>query len=395
MFDQIPAYPGDPILTLNERFGTDPRADKVNLSIGVYLDDQGRLPVMAAVKAAQTQLDPTVPRPYLPMEGNRGYAKEVQALVFGSDCAARAAGRVVTIQSLGGSGALKVGADFLQRYFPGRKLLLSHPTWDNHQAIFEAAGFDVVRYPYFDPATRGLDEAGMLARLDQAEEGSVVVLHACCHNPTGVDLSADQWQAVLEIVKRRKLLPFFDLAYQGFGRGVEEDTYAIRLFVEHGLTLFVANSFSKNFALYGERCGGLSVVCPDAAQAERVLGQLKSTVRQNYSSPPSFGVDLVWRVLRDEGLRTVWRDELDGMRARILTVRHALYEALKRHIPHADHTYIVAQTGMFTYTGLSAAQAVALRDDHGVYILESGRVCMAALSLDRVERVAQAFAAVY
>jgi len=394
MFQTIPAYPGDPILTLNERFGADPRADKVNLSIGVYLDDAGRIPVMAAVKAAQDQVSALVPHPYLPMEGNRAFCAQVQALVFGQDSAARAEGAITTVQTLGGSGALKVGADFLQRYFAGATVLLSDPTWDNHQAIFEAAGFTVQRYPYFDPATRGLASAAMLARLEQAEAGTVVVLHACCHNPTGVDPTAEQWQAILEVVVRRKLVPFFDIAYQGFGQGIEEDAYAVRLFAQQGVSLFVASSFSKNFALYGERCGALSVRCPDAAQAQLVLGQMKSTIRQNYSSPPAFGVDLITRVLSDEGLRGVWRDEVDAMRARILAVRGALYDALKARKPAGDFDYIIRQTGMFTYTGLTAAQAVALRDEHGVYVLESGRVCMAALSLDRVDRVASAIVAV-
>lgn len=394
MFQSIPAYPGDPILTLNERFGADARTDKVNLSIGVYLDDHGRIPVMAAVEAAQAQVSPLAPHPYLPMEGNRAYCAQVQALVFGQDSPARAEGAITTVQTLGGSGALKVGADFIQRYFPGAAVLLSDPTWDNHQAIFEAAGFSVQRYPYFDPATRGLAAEAMLDRLAQAQPGTIVVLHACCHNPTGVDPSAEQWQAILDVVIERNLVPFFDVAYQGFGQGIEEDAYAVRLFAKQHISMFVASSFSKNFALYGERCGALSVRCPDADQAQLVLGQMKSTIRQNYSSPPAFGVDLITRVLSDEALREMWRKEVDAMRARILTVRHALYDALKARRPDSDFEYIIRQTGMFTYTGLTAAQAVTLRDAHGVYVLESGRVCMAALSLDRVDRVATAIAAV-
>ena len=394
MFQTIPAYPGDPILTLNETFGADARADKVNLSIGVYLDDAGRIPVMAAVKSAQDQINALVPHPYLPMEGNRAFCAQVQALVFGQDSAARAEGAITTVQTLGGSGALKVGADFLQRYFAGSTVLLSDPTWDNHQAIFEAAGFQVNRYPYFDPDTRGLADAAMLASLEAAAPGTIVVLHACCHNPTGVDPSAEQWRAIMDVVVRRQLVPFFDMAYQGFGQGIEEDAYAVRLFAQQGVSMFVASSFSKNFALYGERCGALSVRCPDAAQAQLVLGQMRSTIRQNYSSPPAFGADLITRVLSDEALRSAWHHEVDAMRARILTVRTALYNALKARMPEGDFEYMIRQTGMFTYTGLSAAQAIALRDQHGVYVLESGRVCMAALSLSRVDRVADAFVAV-
>ncbi|MBJ7262760.1 MAG: aspartate/tyrosine/aromatic aminotransferase [Burkholderiaceae bacterium] len=393
MFSTVPAYPGDPILTLNEQFQADPRQEKVNLSIGVFLDDQGRIPVMKAVAQASAQLRADAPHPYLPMEGDAAYRAQVQRLLFGQALDTIGAQRLATAQTLGGSGALKVAADFLKRYFPDSPVLVSAPTWDNHHAIFEGAGFTVGRYPYFDPATRGLDFDGMMAALKSAASGTLVLLHACCHNPTGVDPSAEQWQQVRDVVVERSLVPFFDIAYQGFGAGLDEDAYALRLFAEAGIPMLVASSFSKNFSLYGERCGALTIVCPNAEQAEHVLGQLKATVRRNYSSPPAFGAKLIAAILADDALRTLWQDEVAGMRHRIAAVRGHLHAALKHRQPDVDYDYIVDQTGMFTYTGLSAEAVGQMRDRDGVYLVNSGRMCLAALSIQNVDRVADAMVA--
>ncbi|MBF8780303.1 aspartate/tyrosine/aromatic aminotransferase [Pseudomonas fulva] len=396
MFKHVDAYAGDPILSLMETFKADPRADKVNLSIGLYYDAAGVVPQMAAVGEAERQLadQPHQASLYLPMEGLAVYRQAIQALLFGADHPAVSDGRIATVQTVGGSGALKVGADFLKRYFPESEVWVSNPTWDNHRAIFEGAGFQVHAYPYFDPATRGLDFPGMLATLQGLPARSVVLLHPCCHNPTGVDLQRDQWQQVIEVVKARELIPFLDIAYQGFGEGLIEDAYAIREMARAGLPCLVSNSFSKIFSLYGERVGGLSVVSDDAATAQSVLGQLKATVRRNYSSPPSHGAQLVAAVLSDGALAAQWQAEVEGMRKRILEMRQGLVEALAQLLPGEDFQYLLRQRGMFSYTGFSVEQVRRLRDEFGVYLIDSGRVCMAGLRPDNLQRVAQAFAAV-
>lgn len=393
MFSTVSAYPGDPILTLNEQFQADPRKEKVNLSIGVFLDDQGRIPVMKAVAQASAQVRSDAPHPYLPMEGDAAYRTQVQRLLFsdvlndiGEQCLA-------TAQTLGGSGALKVGADFLKRYFPDAGVIVSGPTWENHHAILEGAGFTVGCYPYFETQTRGLDFNGMIAALDKAASGTLVLLHACCHNPTGVDPTVDQWVQIRDMVVRRGLVPFFDIAYQGFGAGLDEDAQALRLFAQAGIPMLVASSFSKNFSLYGERCGALTVLCPNAEQAERVLGQLKATVRRNYSSPPAFGAKLIAAILADETLRTLWWQEVAGMRHRIAAVRKHLHAALLHRQPDGDYDYIVRQTGMFTYTGMSADDVARMRKHDGVYLVSSGRMCLAALSIQNVDKVAEAMVA--
>jgi len=396
VFKHVDAYAGDPILSLMETFKADPRADKVNLSIGLYYDAAGVVPQMAAVGEAERQLadQPHQASLYLPMEGLAVYRQAIQALLFGADHPAVSDGRIATVQTVGGSGALKVGADFLKRYFPESEVWVSNPTWDNHRAIFEGAGFQVHAYPYFDPATRGLDFPGMLATLQGLPARSVVLLHPCCHNPTGVDLQRDQWQQVIEVVKARELIPFLDIAYQGFGEGLIEDAYAIREMARAGLPCLVSNSFSKIFSLYGERVGGLSVVSDDAATAQSVLGQLKATVRRNYSSPPSHGAQLVAAVLSDGALAAQWQAEVEGMRKRILEMRQGLVEALAQLLPGEDFQYLLRQRGMFSYTGFSVEQVRRLRDEFGVYLIDSGRVCMAGLRPDNLQRVAQAFAAV-
>ena len=395
MFAHIEPYAGDPILTLNENFQKDPRPDKINLSIGIYFDDAGRIPVMAAVREAEARIAAQVgPKPYLPMEGLAAFRTAVQGLLFGTDHAALKAGRVATLQSVGSSGGLKVGADFIARWFPGSALWVSDPTWDNHRAVFEGAGLTVHTYPYYDDSTGGLQFDAMCQALQALPPRSVVLLHACCHNPTGVDLTPAQWDALIPLLQRRELIAFLDLAYQGFGDGVAEDAYAVRALADAGLSFFVANSFSKSLSVYGERCGALSVVCPDAAQAERVLGQLKATVRRNYSNPPLHAGLLVATILGTPELHQQWTVELEGMRQRILAMRQQLHAVVSAKVPGRDFGYFLSQRGMFSYTGLSPAQTERLRDEFGVYVLRSGRMCVAGLNSGNVERTASAMAAV-
>jgi aromatic-amino-acid transaminase len=391
MFEHIDAYPGDPILSLNENFQKDPRTNKVNLSIGIYFDDAGRLPVMQAVREAELSiLQELGPKPYLPMAGFAHYRDAVQALVFGTGSAARAEGRIASVQTLGGSGALKVGADFIKRYFPASKVWVSDPTWENHRFIFERAGFEVNTYPYYDEATGGLRFDAMLEAIDALPAKSVVLLHACCHNPTGVDLDEAQWVKIIDVLHKRDLLPFVDMAYQGFGSGLEDDAFAVRELARRGVPAFVANSFSKNFSLYGERCGGLHVICDDAAEADRVLGQLTSAVRANYSNPPTHGAKIVTKVLTTPELAQSWKDELAAMCERIARMRRAIHDGLREHVHGEALSRYVKQRGMFTYTGLEAPQVDRLREEFGVYILRSGRMCVAGLNESNVQIVADA-----
>ena len=396
VFQKVDAYAGDPILSLMERFKEDPRSDKVNLSIGLYYNEDGAIPQLQAITEARARLNarPHGASLYLPMEGLNGYRHTIAPLLFGADHPVLNAQRVATIQTLGGSGALKIGADFLKRYFPDSGVWVSDPTWENHVAIFEGAGFNVDTYPWFDAATNGVRAEALLEKLNTLPAQSIVLLHPCCHNPTGADLTNAQWDAVVEVLKARNLIPFLDIAYQGFGAGMEEDAYAIRAIASAGLPALVSNSFSKIFSLYGERVGGLSVVCEDAAAAARVLGQLKATVRRNYSSPPAFGAQLVATVLGDDALKASWLAEVEAMRLRILAMRQALVDVLKDAVPDQNFDYLLKQRGMFSYTGLSSAQVDRLREEFGVYLIASGRMCVAGLNAGNVQRVAQAFAAV-
>jgi aromatic-amino-acid transaminase len=396
LFAHVPPYAGDPILSLMEAFQADPRANKVSLSIGMYFDEEGRLPVLPSVRQAETALLQDLgPRPYLPMEGLADFRTSIQNLLFGATHEAVTSGRIATLQTLGGSGGLKVGADFLRRYFPQAGLWVSDPTWDNHVAIFEGAGFQVQHYPYYDPATGGLRFDEMLATLEGLPRHSVVLLHASCHNPTGVDLSAAQWQALIPVLRERGLIPFIDIAYQGFGDGLDEDAYALRALADAGIQFLAANSFSKNFSLYGERCGGLSVVCSDRQAADTVLGQLKATVRRNYSTPPTHGARVVARVLRDPQLFAQWTAETAAMRRRIRTMRERLHAVLDETFQgRRNFDYFLTQRGMFSYTGLGERQVDRLREEHGVYLVRSGRMCVSGLTLGNVDRVAQAMAAV-
>ena len=385
MFQKVDAYAGDPILTLMERFKEDARSDKVNLSIGLYYNEDGIIPQLQAVAEAEARLNaqPHGASLYLPMEGLNSYRHAIAPLLFGADHPVLQQQRVATIQTLGGSGALKVGADFLKRYFPESGVWVSDPTWENHVAIFAGAGFEVSTYPWYDEATNGVRFNDLLATLKTLPARSIVLLHPCCHNPTGADLTNDQWDAVIEILKARELIPFLDIAYQGFGAGMEEDAYAIRAIASAGLPALVSNSFSKIFSLYGERVGGLSVLCEDAEAAGRVLGQLKATVRRNYSSP-----------LNDEALKASWLAEVEEMRTRILAMRQELVKVLSTEMPERNFDYLLNQRGMFSYTGLSAAQVDRLREEFGVYLIASGRMCVAGLNTANVQRVAKAFAAV-
>jgi aromatic-amino-acid transaminase len=395
LFASVELAPRDPILGLNEQFNADTNPTKVNLGVGVYTDENGKLPLLACVAAAEKQLvDAQKARGYLPIDGIAAYDKAVQGLVFGADSEVVQQGRVATIQALGGTGGLKVGADFLKRLHPQAKVLISDPSWENHRALFTHAGFPVETYPYYEAATRGIAFEGLLAKLAASPAGTIVVLHACCHNPTGCDLSPAQWEQVIAAVKRYDLVPFIDMAYQGFGAGLAEDGAVVRQFLAAGLDFLVSTSFSKSFSLYGERVGALSVVCSSKDEAARVLSQLKIMIRTNYSNPPTHGAQIVATVLTTPALRAQWEAELAGMRDRIKRMRRALVDQLVNAGVQGDLNYIVNQNGMFSYSGLGAAQMLRLRTEFGVYGVDSGRICVAALNDGNLAYVAKAIAAV-
>ena len=395
LFSSVELAPRDPILGLNEQFAADTNPNKVNLGVGVYFDENGKLPLLQCVQAAEKALMVTPkPRGYLPIDGIAAYDSGVKQLVFGAGSEPLTSGRVATVQGLGGTGALKIGADFLKHLNPNAKVLISDPSWENHRALFTQAGFDVGTYRYYDAATRQLDFAGMLADLQAAAPGTIVVLHACCHNPTGYDISAAQWDQVVAAVKARGLTPFLDMAYQGFAEGIAEDGAAIGKFVAAGLTFFVSTSFSKSFSLYGERVGALSVLCASQDEAARVLSQLKIMIRTNYSNPPTHGGSVVAMVLNDPALRAQWEQELAGMRTRIKAMRKKLVEGLKAAGVKQDMGFITTQIGMFSYSGLSQDQRVRLRTEFGVYGTDTGRMCVAALNEKNIDYVCQSIAKV-
>ena len=396
MFQHVDTYAGDPILSLMEEFGKDERTEKVNLSIGLYYNEDNIVPQLNAIKAAYKNIEPSNNKVklYLPMDGLKSYNEATQALVLGKNSQARQDGRAVTIQTLGGSGALKVGADFLKKYFPESDVWVSQPTWENHIAIFNGAGIHSHFYPYFDAATNGVNVAEMLEKLSNLPAKSIVLLHPCCHNPTGADLTPAEWDQVIEVLKKQDLIPFLDIAYQGFGQGLEEDAYAIRALDQSGMNFIVSNSFSKIFSLYGERVGGLTFVCDDQATAQKVLGQLKATVRRIYSSPATTGALLVDNVLNDADLTAQWEAELKEMRERIIKMRQILNEKLSQALPAHDFSYLVKQQGMFSYTGLTAEQVDILKDKYGIYLVRSGRMCAAGLNLNNIDYVAESIAEV-
>jgi aromatic-amino-acid transaminase len=392
LFSAVELAPRDPILGLNEAFGADARPDKVNLGVGVYYDAHGHVPLLRAVREAEkARLEALLPRGYLPIDGIALYDAAVQRLLFGVDSPLLAERRVVTAQALGGTGALKIGADFLHRLNPSVPVAISNPSWENHRALFEGAGFQVVDYPYYDAVTHGVDVDGMLGGLATLPKGAIVVLHACCHNPTGVDLGIDDWKRVIESVREHGLVPFLDIAYQGFGDGIEADAVAVRLFAEARVPFFVASSFSKSFSLYGERVGALSIVTDSHDEAQRVQSQLKRVIRTNYSNPPTHGAAVVAAVLNHEGLRATWEAELGEMRERIRTMRRGLTQRLSAH---GDFGFIEAQRGMFSYSGLSSVQVDRLRTEFGIYAVGTGRICVAALNDGNLDRVAEAIASV-
>ena len=395
IFAAVEMAPRDPILGLNEAFNADTRSTKVNLGVGVYFDDNGKIPLLGAVRAAEkARLEAAPPRGYQPIEGPVAYATAVQNLLFGADSAIIRDGRVVTTQALGGTGALRIGADLIKRIVPDTTVYISDPSWENHRALFEAAGFPVDTYPYYDPATRGANAEAMIAKLNTLPAGSVIVLHACCHNPTGADLTEAQWAEVVKACAARGLIPFLDMAYQGFADGIEPDAVAVNLFSASGLSFFVSSSFSKSFSLYGERVGALSIVTQSKDESTRVLSQLKRVIRTNYSNPPIHGGAIVAAVLSTPALRAEWEAELAGMRDRIRAMRTGLVEQLAARKVDQDFSFVIKQRGMFSYTGLTTAQVERMKEEFGIYAVGTGRICLAALNTKNLDYVADAIAAV-
>jgi aromatic-amino-acid transaminase len=395
IFAAVEMAPRDPILGLTEGFNADTRATKVNLGVGVYYDDNGKIPLLGAVKVAEkARLDAMPPRGYQPIEGLAAYNLAVQKLMFGEQSPIVTESRAVTVEALGGTGALKIGADFLKRLYPDAKVLISDPSWENHRALFESAGFEVGNYPYYDASTRGVDFAAMKAHLAAQSAHTIVVLHACCHNPTGADITPAQWQEVVDVVREKNLIAFIDMAYQGFADGIQDDAVALDLFSASGLQFFVSSSFSKSFSLYGERVGALTLVASSKEEAARVMSQVKRVVRTNYSNPPTHGGAVVAAVLSNPELRQMWEDELAGMRVRIREMRVALVEKLQVRGVTQDFSFVAKQRGMFSYTGLTAAQVEQLKTEYGIYAVSTGRICLAALNSKNIDYVADAIAAI-
>ncbi|VVO01650.1 amino acid aminotransferase [Pseudomonas fluorescens] len=395
LFSAVEMAPRDPILGLNEAFNADTRTNKVNLGVGVYCNEEGRIPLLRAVVEAETiRVAQHASRGYLPIDGIAAYDQAVQKLLFGNDSPLIAAGRVITTQAVGGTGALKIGADFLKQLLPNAVVAISDPSWENHRALFETAGFPVQNYRYYDAATHDVNRAGLLEDLNALPSGSIVVLHACCHNPTGVDLSPSDWNNVLEVVKAKGHVPFLDMAYQGFGDGIDEDAAAVRLFAESGLTFFVSSSFSKSFSLYGERVGALSIVSESREESARVLSQVKRVIRTNYSNPPTHGASIVAAVLNSPQLRAQWEEELAEMRLRIRGMRIQMVDLLAKNAPQRDFSFVGRQRGMFSYSGLTVEQVTRLRNEFGIYALDTGRICVAALNQSNIKVVTDAIVAV-
>ena len=395
LFSAVEMAPRDPILGLNEQYNADPNPAKVNLGVGVYFDDQGKLLLLQCVRAAeQAMMEKPAPRGYLPIDGIAAYDNGVKSLVFGADSDVVQSGRVATVQAIGGTGALRIGADFLKKVSPNARVLISDPSWENHRALFTQAGFTVGTYRYYDAANRGINFAGFLADLQAAPAETIVVLHACCHNPTGYDITPAQWDEVVQVVKSRKLTAFLDMAYQGFGHGIAEDGAVVGKFVAAGVNFFVSTSFSKSFSLYGERVGALSVVCQSKEEAGRVLSQLKIAIRTNYSNPPTHGAAVVAAVLNTPALRQQWEQELGAMRVRIKQMRQALVEGLQAAGIEQDMSFVTRQIGMFSYSGLSKEQMVRLRSEYGVYGTDTGRMCVAALNSGNIAYVCESIAKV-
>ena len=395
LLSAIELAPRDPILGVSEAFNADRSENKVNLGVGVYTDDAGKIPLLECVKRAEREIaERAAPRGYLPIDGIPVYDRAVQTMLLGPESEIVALGRAITVQTLGGTGGLKVGADFLRKFAPGAQVWISDPSWENHRALFEGAGFVVNNYPYYAPATHGLDFNGMRSTLETLPAGAIVVLHACCHNPTGVDPTSEQWGTILEAVRARGVIPFLDIAYQGFDRDIELDASVVRRFAATPGPLFVSNSFSKSFSLYGERIGALTVVATDKDEAARALSQLKRVVRANYSTPPTHGAQIIAMILGNPELSALWKTELAGMRERIRDMRKMLVDKLAKYAANADFRFILEQRGMFSYTGLTAAQVARLGAEFSVYAVDTGRICVAALNSRNVDYTAKAIAAV-
>ncbi len=395
LFSSVQLAPKDPIFGLTEAYTADQRPTKVNLGVGVYYTDEGKVPLLKAVLEAEREIvAKEAPRAYIPIEGPNPYNSAVQNLLFGADSPLIKDGRVVTAECLGGTGALRVGGDFVKRLEPQAKAAISSPSWENHRGIFEAAGYEVLEYTYFDPKTRGVDFDGMVKSLESFPPKTLVILHACCHNPTGADLTKEQWQKIISICQTKQLIPFLDLAYQGFAEGIEADGTAVRMFAQSGLSFFVSSSFSKSFSLYGERVGALSIVTQSKEESTRVMSQLKKVIRTNYSNPPTHGAAIVAMVLNSPKLRQMWEDELAQMRDRIKAMRQGLKQKLAAAGVQQDFSFIEAQRGMFSYSGLTADQVSKLQEQDGIYALSTGRICVAALNTKNIDRVAQAIARV-
>ncbi|EJN28847.1 MULTISPECIES: amino acid aminotransferase [Pseudomonas] len=391
LFSAVEMAPRDPILGLNEAFNADTRTTKVNLGVGVYCNEEGRIPLLRAVIEAETvRAAQHASRGYLPIDGIAAYDQAVQKLLFGNDSPLISAGRVITTQAVGGTGALKIGADFLKQLLPNAVVAISDPSWENHRALFETAGFPVQNYRYYDAATHDVNRAGMLEDLNALPNGSIIILHACCHNPTGVDLTPADWNNVLEVVKAKGHVPFLDMAYQGFGDGIDEDAAAVRLFAESGLTFFVSSSFSKSFSLYGERVGALSIISESKEESARVLSQVKRVIRTNYSNPPTHGASIVAAVLNSPELRAQWEAELAEMRLRIRGMREQMVALLAEKAPGRDFSFVGRQRGMFSYSGLTTEQVHRLRNEFGIYALDTGRICVAALNQSNIKAVTDA-----
>ena len=391
LFSAVEMAPRDPILGLNEAFNADTRTTKVNLGVGVYCNEEGRIPLLRAVIEAETiRVAQHASRGYLPIDGIAAYDQAVQKLLFGNDSPLISSGRVITTQAVGGTGALKIGADFLKQLLPNAVVAISDPSWENHRALFETAGFPVQNYRYYDAATHDVNRAGMLDDLNALPNGSIVVLHACCHNPTGVDLTPADWNNVLEVVKAKGHVPFLDMAYQGFGDGIDEDAAAVRLFAESGLTFFVSSSFSKSFSLYGERVGALSIISESKEESACVLSQVKRVIRTNYSNPPTHGASIVAAVLNSPELRAQWEAELAEMRLRIRGMREQMVALLAEKAPGRDFSFVGRQRGMFSYSGLTTEQVHRLRNEFGIYALDTGRICVAALNQSNIKAVTDA-----
>ena len=395
LFAAIEMAPRDPILGITEAFNADQHPEKTNLGVGVYYDDNGKVPLLGCVQKAESLLmEKLAPRTYLPIEGLAAYDKAVQELVFGANSEVVTSKRAITAQAIGGTGALKLGADFLKRFSPNAQVFISDPSWENHRALFESAGFVVNNYPYYDTTTKGVNFDGMLASLQSMPAGSIVLLHACCHNPTGADLTDQQWAQVIQVVSERGLVPFLDMAYQGFGDGINEDGKVVGMFAAAGGPLFVSNSFSKSFSLYGERVGALSIVAANSEEAARLMSQLKRVIRTNYSNPPMHGGQVVAMALATPELRKLWEEELAGMRVRIKAMRQALVDKLKAKVPQHNFDFVIQQRGMFSYSGLTKAQVERLKTEFSIYAVDTGRICVAALNSRNIDRVVDAIAKV-